>query len=48
MTYETLLILASLSSIGPNSRVKYPTLVLSTPYVTSSQLVLKFYLVNAF
>jgi hypothetical protein len=31
--------LASLSSIGPNSRVKYPTLRLSTLQVLSSQLV---------
>jgi hypothetical protein len=37
-----------LSPMCPNPRVKYPTLGLSTHQVTTSQLVLKFYLVNAF
>jgi hypothetical protein len=40
--------LALFPSIGPNSRVKYPTLRLNTLQVTTSQLVLKFYQVNAF
>jgi hypothetical protein len=47
-TFEVLLTLASFPSIGPNSRVKYPTLRLNTFQVTTSQRLLKFYLVNAF
>jgi hypothetical protein len=48
MAFKILLILASFSSRGPNFRVKYPTLRLNTLQVTTSQLLLKFYLVNAF
>jgi hypothetical protein len=38
-TFEILITLASFPSIGPNSRVKYPTLRLSALQVTLSQLV---------
>jgi hypothetical protein len=38
-TFEILITLASFPPIGPNSRVKYPTLRLNTLQVTSSQLV---------
>jgi hypothetical protein len=38
MTFEVLLILASLSPIGPNPRVGYPTLGLSTLQVITSHM----------
>jgi hypothetical protein len=48
MAFEVLLIFGLLLPTCPNPRVGYPTLGLSTLQVTTSQLVLKFYLVNAF
>jgi hypothetical protein len=48
MIFEVFIIFGLLLPSCPNPRVEYPNLVLITHQVTSSQLLLNFFLVNAF